>query len=241
MSANYKVFMSQIVDAVNDVIKETGTEDVLQIQSLQMMANGICICLKEALKDTQKGQILDSQLVQPWKSAKRCMDYCIEEASKRAVKNSNGGFAKIPVMIDSNMISQWIFDYYALDDKAQIEEEIRQAEEARIAAEEKKKKKAEAAEKKKVKLEKDLKKAENLIEKNFALGYKYTDKDIKLFESLRKAGLMACEFNSETCESRWYIKEADESVEDESEETDDFADEEFDGEDEDELDFMDAE
>ena len=52
---------------------------------------------------------------------------------------------------------------------------------------------------------------------------------------------MACEFNSETCESRWYIKEADESVEDESEETDDFADEEFDGEDEDELDFMDAE
>lgn len=235
MSANYKVFMDQIMEATNDIIKENNVEDVLQVQSLQMMANGIWQCMKEALKNPQKGQTLDQQLIQPWKSARRLLDFCIEEASKRAIKNS-----KMPVMISSDMITEWIYTYYELDDKEKIEEMERKAEEARKAAEEAKRKKEEAAAKKKAKLEKDVKKAENLLEKNFALGYKFTEKDEKLFERLKKENRMGYQVDEETNTKRWFIKDIDENDTDETEEIDESMDEELTGDDED-IEFMDAE
>ena len=50
-STGYKVFMAKIVASVGDVIKKNKVEDMLQIQSLQMMANGICMCIQEILKE----------------------------------------------------------------------------------------------------------------------------------------------------------------------------------------------
>lgn len=225
--SNIKEFTAQIVETVNEIIKDNKITEPIQVQSLQMMGNGIFLCLKEALADKQRGAVLNEQITLPWKSAKRLLNFCFDKAKERAPKNSGGyGYAPVPVYVDSNMITDWIFEYYALDDKAQIEEEERKAEEARLAAEEKARKKAEAAAKKKEKLEKDIKKAETLIEKEFAFGYKLTEKDIKFFEKLQKEGVV-----SKNSEGKWFVKDIDDTSEEESEEFDD----------EEDLDFVDEE
>lgn len=229
-SEGYKVFMAKIVASVGDVIKKNKVEDMLQIQSLQMMANGICMCIQEILKN-EKSSEFEKALSEEWKSPERLLNFCVEKTKALAIKGANGAAGKIPVMVTSDQMCSWIKEYFALDDKAQVEEEIKKAEEAKKAAEEKAAKKAAADAKKKERQAKDLKKAETLIEKAFTFSYKFTEKDTAFFEKLRKEGLVG--FNSEN--STWFIKdqnEEPEEIEDEIEPED---------EDEEDLDFVDAE
>lgn len=226
-SEGYKLFLAQMVTSVGSLIKENSIEDnALAVQMVQQMANGICLCMQEALA---KNPDIESLISEEHKSTDRCLKYVWNKASEMAIKNSSGyGYAKVPVMVTSDNITDWLIEYYELDDKAEVEEEIRKEEERKAAEAEKKAKKEAAAAKKKEKLEKDIKKAENLLEKEFAFNYKLTEKDIALFEKLRKEGVAG--FNNET--KKWFIKDIDDtsSAEDVEEEIE---------EDDEELDFID--
>ena len=92
--SNIKEFTAQIVETVNEIIKDNKITEPIQVQSLQMMGNGIFLCLKEALADKQRGAVLNEQITLPWKSAKRLLNFCFDKAKERAPKNSSGyGYA----------------------------------------------------------------------------------------------------------------------------------------------------
>ena len=76
----------------------------------------------------------NAMVVQPHKSWKRCSDYLTKQAKKLAGKGSQ------QIMVEAHTVFHWIDEYYSLDDKAEVEAELRKKEETEKKAKERKKK-----------------------------------------------------------------------------------------------------
>lgn len=107
-------------------------------------AGGIFLCLTQRnliLIDACKNdEAFNQQMLQSWKSWKRCMKYVYDKIKKKITVNElkMGCSTCTSMEGDDEEVMRYIREYYALDDKEQVEKEIRLEKEKKQAEKDKK-------------------------------------------------------------------------------------------------------
>lgn len=87
----------------------------------EVVANQYDLLFGEMIKAIKENPEFGEQIIQPHKCWERCYSYMEKKARNLVNKN-----AKCAV-VDSVTLMQWIFEYYALDDKLEVEEAEKKA------------------------------------------------------------------------------------------------------------------
>lgn len=135
-----EIFLKQIEKLLNSSDNKDGDnyQAIAAAQMYKMMLRCIVKYIEQQVKITPEFEKL---LTLEWKSAERMLNYVIGKAKSLAINipGANGTACCIP----DEMVYDWVYEYYQLDDKAKVEEERRKAAEAKAKKEAEDKKRAE--------------------------------------------------------------------------------------------------
>ncbi len=123
------------------VKNEGSREDLQKVAAVKMYKMLITCIVKYIEQQVASTPEFEKLLDLEWKSAERMLKYVVGKAKSLAVTipGANGAACCIP----DEMVYDWVYEYYQLDDKAEVEEERRKAAEAKAKKEAEAKKRAE--------------------------------------------------------------------------------------------------
>ena len=138
-----EIFRKQIEAILKETEKEASSKnnDYQKIAAVQMYKMLITCIVKYVEQQVAKTPEFEKLLNLEWKSAERMLRHVVNKAKSLAVSIPGANGAACCIL--DEMVYDWVYEYYQLDDKAEVEEERRKAAEAKAKKEAEDKKRAE--------------------------------------------------------------------------------------------------
>lgn len=101
---------------------------------------------KVLIEKTRQDKEFEKRVLLPYKSMERCMKFCsdkamgIREPSDKEKEAARNNGLPIVTPIGGDMLFEWVYEYFSLDDKKEVEKEEKKKENERKRKEEAKKK-----------------------------------------------------------------------------------------------------